>query len=509
MYIFELKKSLNGILKKISTSNQSNKVASNVSPIWLEAFSSRLNFPSLDDLIAFRRNGATYGVGDPIYCDTNLLDEHCRKNSLLLRGDGIDNDFLGRLSESAIGAPRVSGNHLYNFEASPNYLKNLRNAYRIYKCLSPIFGDKQISICEIGAGYGMLATMLYRLFKVKNYVVIDLPQNLYLSAYYLGTNFPDKSIGFIQEDLRLPKDLNDLNFSLADNVDKIGCKFDLIINIDSFGEMPAETACYYVNWAKDHLIEGGILHTDNRIRVPDNKGPQDFGGLGYLSSFQFFHVDGARTQAEIFNQPHHILFLQKELGAISEDVFWNSIAFLYGAGLADSINPYVQNEHGPLEQKLLERINNLFTIRKKIEIIALSEQLKNHANDYPFLHYLVLLVAFSSGCKPKEYINHLIGYLKINSHEPANVIAMILYILLFKNRQLSGLVSNGDSNLENSFKDKYPHLSDDLNRLLENPTASLRLVRGYAVEVILGKSLKKTFFSRIIRRISDDYLRDF
>ena len=506
MNISELKKAQHTILDNFTSSNQSTIVTKEVSQLWQEAFSSRINFPPLDDLIVFRRSGATYGVGDPIYTNNNELEKLCRKNAFLLRDDGVTPEFLELLSESAIGSPRLSSEHLYSFEASPNYLKNLRNAYRIFKHLSPYFGDKLINICEIGAGYGMLATMLYRLFRVRNYTIIDLSQNLYLSAFYLSANFPDKSIRFIVKNTRKLDDLCDLNFVLAEDVEKIKCNFDLIINTDSFGEMPVATARYYVEWAKEHLEDGGILHTDNRIRVPNNHGPQDFEDLSYLSDYNFFHVDGTRTQAEIFSQPHHILFLEKKTGSIACNKFWNPVALIYSVGLAESIDPYVKTGSDSLSSEVKQLITKLFKLKERKQILNLISQLKKYTPNYPFLNYLIFMALFAGGFKLEIYLDSLISYLGSNKREPADVIAMIVCISLFKSGKLPKSLDAKASNLEDAFRVKYPHLSMDLDLLIKNPNLTLRATARYAAEAILGNKIRSSPFLKISRRITGSYI---
>ena len=461
-------------------------------------------------MLVFRRNGATYGVGDPIYNNKNALEVSCRKNAFLLKDDGITSDFMNQVRESAIGSPRVCDENLYGLEVSPNYFKNLRNAYRIYKHLLPVYGNKAISICEIGAGYGMLATMLFKLFNVKNYTVIDLPQNLHLSSFYISANYPDKSIKFINYDVKSVEELRDLNFVLAGDVDKIGCKYDLIINTDSFGEMPAATARYYVDRAKERLDEGGIFHSDNRIRVPGNKGPQDFSGLGYLTDYKFFHLDGTRTQAEIFNQPHHILFLEKRKGVVYPNDFWNAMAFLYSAGLAESIQLYINNGSGSLSEEAIQLIIELFTAKNKSKITSLMGGIQKQTRRYPFFEYLLFLVKFASGSKSDDYLDNLIGYIDQAKREPANVLSIIIYLSLINSERIPKNFIFNYFDLKGSFLQNYPHLTEDFELLIDKPSTSLRSIRAYAVETILGVKIKNSIFHRIKkrvhRRISCDFL---
>lgn len=91
-------------------------------------------------------------------------------------------------------------------------------------------------VMEIGAGFGRTAQALIRLAgNIRKYTIVDLPEVLSLSRSYLG------------------KVLNKKEFAKLDFVNALSLSgdrpdfhaIDLVINIDSFQEMPKETIRYY------------------------------------------------------------------------------------------------------------------------------------------------------------------------------------------------------------------------------------------------------------------------
>lgn len=108
-------------------------------------------------------------------------------------------------------------------------------------------------ILEIGAGFGRLAQALIKLVKgIRKYTIIDLPQILLLSALYLEkvlSKAEFQKINFVNALLfyESPNDFGPL---------------DLVINIDSFQEMPGETVKFYF----DRVIDSSrFFYTKNAI----------------------------------------------------------------------------------------------------------------------------------------------------------------------------------------------------------------------------------------------------
>ena len=93
-------------------------------------------------------------------------------------------------------------------------------------------------ICEIGAGFGRTCHSILSIYKIKKYIIIDIPEILNLSKKFLK-NVLDKE--------------NFEKIIFVDSIDyKSVQKADLIINIDSFQEIPNKAALDYMNWISEN-----------------------------------------------------------------------------------------------------------------------------------------------------------------------------------------------------------------------------------------------------------------
>ena len=96
--------------------------------------------------------------------------------------------------------------------------------------------DEVGHVLEIGAGFGRTAQALIKLVgSIKKYTIIDIPEVLSLSSGYLKKVLKREEfakLNFVNA-LSLPKVHHNLH------------PVDLVINIDSFQEMPLETIRYY------------------------------------------------------------------------------------------------------------------------------------------------------------------------------------------------------------------------------------------------------------------------
>jgi len=121
-------------------------------------------------------------------------------------------------------------------------------------------------IVEIGAGYGMMAANLIRSGITSQYLIIDLPEVLEVSARWLGylyevgelpvpvhTKFHANQILEGNEGVFLISSDNFINFFE-------GMECDLLINLNSFCEMPSDVVQNYINGS----IKFSKLYSANR-----------------------------------------------------------------------------------------------------------------------------------------------------------------------------------------------------------------------------------------------------
>ena len=138
----------------------------------------------------------------------------------------------------------------------------------LYDLKDYIFLKKNKIFCEIGAGYGALASMIQLNTNCK-YIIIDLPEALFLSAYFLNKNFNRKKI-CLYSDLKSQnidkKILNEYDIFVLPPWVKFNkdINFDFVINTRSFSEMNYFTINKYFDLINKHLREDGFFLNINR-----------------------------------------------------------------------------------------------------------------------------------------------------------------------------------------------------------------------------------------------------
>jgi hypothetical protein len=106
------------------------------------------------------------------------------------------------------------------------------------------------NIVEVGGGYGHLALAILKLFPEINYRIIDYSQQLKIISRYLSYNGIETSYG------------SDSQVQLIDQekiLEPVTC--DLLVNVNSFCEMPINDILKYVN---QKLIKYDVLYSNNR-----------------------------------------------------------------------------------------------------------------------------------------------------------------------------------------------------------------------------------------------------
>ena len=171
-----------------------------------------------------------------------------------------------------IGNPRRY-EYLYK---NNHYLLNFDDLYHVYSAAQIDRLTKQLNIkdsilkiLEIGGGYGNLATKLKSLFPKCKYIIIDLPEVLFIQHYYISQYNPSSKIINLLDSKRIRSDIvemEDYDFLLIPfNIyNNLKINFDLVINTRSFGEMPKNILHNYFNFIQKSINQKGLLYTSNR-----------------------------------------------------------------------------------------------------------------------------------------------------------------------------------------------------------------------------------------------------
>ena len=199
------------------------------------------------------------GFYDTLFPLIDLLSESNKKELI---------DF----SEVKIGKPSF-----YNFngiESNYNELFIIRQMRTIYNHLN----KNHKYICEIGGGFGSLASKLKQKKKDSTIILIDLPESLILQTYYLGRLFPDKKFCLYDDFLKLKNEqIKELDFDfvlippwvkdrLVNNL-----KIDCFINSHSFQEMDKNVVNDYFNFIHKTIAINGIFYCLNKYSKKINK----------------------------------------------------------------------------------------------------------------------------------------------------------------------------------------------------------------------------------------------
>lgn len=162
----------------------------------------------------------------------------------------INKEMLASVSESS------AGNYLsVNYRGkklSEHLLLSLVVAYDVISHV-PFSAEKRKIILDIGAGFGGINRILNHYQPNSTQILIDLPETLVLTAYYIKYNFPNKKIALLED---LYENLDNLHEVLEEYDFIILPPFvldylkdesiDLVINVASLGFMSQEYLDYYL-----------------------------------------------------------------------------------------------------------------------------------------------------------------------------------------------------------------------------------------------------------------------
>jgi putative sugar O-methyltransferase len=175
---------------------------------------------------------------------------------------------LGSSSESYAGnnktviyrGKRVSAKSIFHSQIVHDLVKNIK------------FDQNNRSvILDIGSGYGGLSRILSQYTPNSCHILLDLPETLILTSYFIKYNFPAHKIALL-DDIDLQNDnfnklTNEYDFiiippTLLLSIDDLS--IDLVVNSASFGFMQDEYLEYYLSEIDRLLKVGGYFYSLNK-----------------------------------------------------------------------------------------------------------------------------------------------------------------------------------------------------------------------------------------------------
>ncbi len=245
-----------------------------LSKFWKEVFEDplRQNYPGFEEMLRMR-HGATYPLADRM-CENGEADEAYARAAYAIIRQTVPQDYFGGWKESPVGAP-------IGFEFNGHYLSagaiiSALTSYRIIElCRKRKLFNRPLRVLEIGSGYGQAACQLLQQLSIQSYVICDLPENLFLSAFYLPSSFPEKKAAFLKEE-GVVDPAEDLVFLIPAFLQKMKGPFDLVINSYSFQEMSRSSVEDYFHFTEKTLAADGVFYSLNAHGKDEIRWPSDY-----------------------------------------------------------------------------------------------------------------------------------------------------------------------------------------------------------------------------------------
>lgn len=263
-----------------------------ISSFWRKHLGARRNFPSFDEMLVMRRSGFTYGVGE-VSPKEDVAAENAwaHETDAVVRAsvEGID---FTRFPEPPTGAPHVFL-HPDGRIASGSATINALTSHRIAELAR---GKNNLRVLEIGAGYGLGAFQLIHALPIEQYVICDLPHNLFLSSFFLQGSLPGRRGAYLGLDGDDEVGDAELLFLTPNQIDRLEGPFDLVINAYSLQEMDRSSVAAYFSLVERTLALDGRFYSLNAHGKAGIERPSDY-PLGTLRIHSFaaprrfpFHV---------------------------------------------------------------------------------------------------------------------------------------------------------------------------------------------------------------------------
>lgn len=400
----ELQALLNVVRSAIERNDAKSKAtaAGKTSRFWSEHFAARPNFPDVSEIMTFRRSGYGYGIGDEKAGDlAREQREDARKHQIF--APMVPTSFVNSIPESTFGAPRIFEKN--GLLRSSNFLVNAFTTYRITNLLRRLGKTGPLRILEIGAGWGGCAYQLHHAADVESYVIVDLPENLYLSSVYLTNSLPDRRLVCLDVDgAELTAiEPGSVAVGLPGVIERLKTKFDLVLNSFSLQEMALDSVQAYMEWIDAALSEDGIFVSANSHAKAGVARPSDYG----FGRFHIHHWDVFRTRpAGYFNTvPYEVVVSRRKTDSPNyPESFQNALGWLMQLGLDQDLAPLsrglLSGSIAPEHAELLNCYDRFFKGTSKAERDAALKAADevDRSPITPFVTAHVALVARDTRC---------------------------------------------------------------------------------------------------------------
>ncbi|HEY9090057.1 putative sugar O-methyltransferase [Parasphingorhabdus sp.] len=340
------------VIKQTVDALPENEV-SGVSEMWEAFFANRTRQEEFDGILNMLngRYDSTSGVALKIKDEDKEI--YSRLYSAVFEGTKIpDCSMFGNPDVLKVGEIYSYASYLQNYSRNRDLIPFCKERFR-----------RPIHVLEIGAGYGGMAEQLISAGIVDSYTIIDLPNNLVLSSTYLKAVFESSYEFNICGPLLHSKALNFIvPQQLQDLAEK---KFDLVLNCDSLGEMPASVASTYISFISEALSEDGIFYSKNghRRSVGTTEKVTDYG----YDRFDLLKIEPTQVPSLVFDHHSHVLYLKKKSanGSVSvSGTLFDTISELFRSGIHYEISSILKgvanNDLNAEQEKFLTYVKDIY-----------------------------------------------------------------------------------------------------------------------------------------------------
>jgi len=194
--------------------------------------------------------------------------KYMKERLQVLKEEG-DADLLAKFPISRIGNPIVAHHEGYRF--NKRWINNIRYLGLAKRYLGAYLEEDGAALVDIGGAYGAFLYLLRNEFPTVKLAIVEFPEQLILTRYFLQKNWPDAKINRLQEvyDVGLIdcNFLDKFDFVLIpiECYDKIKAgTFGTVTNFFSLGEM---SEAWFERYMKGEALEGATYFmTINRIQ---------------------------------------------------------------------------------------------------------------------------------------------------------------------------------------------------------------------------------------------------
>ena len=288
----------------LSISRYKNKFSSKH---WTYNNQKKIKLFKSKNLENFRNNDLSKGLDDQYHTQKQMKD-----NFKKLIKDCGEKFVLKNLSGKNIG-------NVKNYYKHKGKIVDKHEIFfiKFLKDISKYIKKRNSIICEIGAGYGVLASKIIKNYKCK-YIIIDLPESNFMSAFYLKKIFPKKKI-FLSMDIKKKKitntDFKKNDIFILTPWDKLPkTKVDFFINTRSMMEMDYKVIKKYFDLIHYQILQGGYFLNINRYYKDTTGFPIEFHKYPYDKKWKI--IESKKS----WQQDHIHFLLTKRINKESKDL---------------------------------------------------------------------------------------------------------------------------------------------------------------------------------------------